>query len=189
MWLIVDYPNRNAVELGEPRYWIFWYDPQFDPNERWKARGRLRNWDDMNMEYMYQSPWQLRPEHVYDGIVKVKFSDKYEENMGFHTHNAMLLEEWENLMSDSPEGRKYIAAQDPNNMPLPNIPVNRSWGRSGRGPDKEMYVDEYGYLWDREADMKAGEPPLSHVVDGAFPSLQERLRPLFPTPPKDHPGI
>ena len=189
MWPVVDYPNRDAVELGEPRYWILWYDPQFDPKERWDVRGRVRNWDTREMERMFQSPWQLRPEHIYDGHIKVKFSNKYEENRGFDTEGAMLLEEWEDLMGQSPEGKKYLAAQDENNMPLPNIPVNRSWGRSGRGKDKEMYVDEYGYVWDREADMKAGEPPLHHVVDGAFPSLQERLRPLFPTPPDNHPGL
>ena len=189
MWVVMDYPHRDAVDLGEPRYWIFWYDPKV--KEAYNARGRVRNWDNRVMERMYQSPWQLRPEHIYDGSIKVKFSDKYEENRSFNTHCAMLLEEWEHLMRQSPEGKKYLAAQDPNNMPLPNIPVNRSWGRSGRGKDKEMYVDEYGYLWDREADMKAGEPPLNHVTESAsaFPALQKRLRVLFPTPPKDHPGL
>jgi len=188
MWLVKDYPNRDAVDLGEPRYWILWYDPQHDPKEAWKARGRVRNWDNREKEYMYQSPWQLRPEHIYDGHIKVMFSTDYEENRGFDTEGAMLIEEWEHLMSDGSEEEKYVAAQDPDNMPLANIPSLRSWGRTGKGKDELMHVDDYGWVWDRKSDMEAGEPPLQHIIANVHPALQERLRKLFPEPPKDHPG-
>ena len=187
MWLIKDYPNRDAVELGEPQYWVLWYDPQ--RVEGSLPRGRVWNWHDNDWDLMFQSPYQLRPDNVYNTSVKVMFSKKYEENRNLDTEGAMLLEEWEDLMKQSPEGEKYLAAQDPDNMPLPNIQVNYSKGRSGEGKYKEMYVDEYGWLWDRKEDwILHGEPPIGHVVDGAHEKLKDRLLALFPTTPDSHPS-
>ena len=198
MWLIVDYPNRDAVELGEPRYWVFWYDPQFNPKDPVTARGKIWNWLENCWTTMWQSPHEAWADYLSvgahyvsdgnDGSVKIQFSDKYEENRSFDTESAMLLEEWEHLMRQSPEGEKYLKAQDPNNMPLPNIAVPHSQGRSGHGKMQPMYVDKYGWVWDREADMEAGEPPLNHIIDSAHEALKERLLALFPTAPDKHPS-
>ena len=180
MWPVVDYPNRDAVDLGTPRYWILWYDPKFDEKERWAARGKVWNWTNNSWDTMYQTPFQLYEEHIYDGAIKVKFSDKYEEDRNFSTEGAMILEEWYALMKESPEGKKYIAAQDENNLPSMNHGPAHTQGRSGHGKWRLQHVDDYGYVWDSKSDKDNGEPPLSHVAESAHKHLQERIRALYP---------
>ena len=190
MWPVMDFPNRDAVELGDPRYWVLWYDPQFSTKERYKSRARIWNWEENMWDPIYQSPYPVFGVHISDAnSFKVKFSHEYEENRNFDVEMSMVLEEWEHLMNESgKEGVKYVAAQDPDNMPFPIIPTNWSWGVSGKGKLREMYVDKWGYLWENEAETRSGKKPIEHVTDNAPDALRERLKRLWPISPDMHPA-
>ena len=184
MWLLVEY-RGDAVDRV-PHYWVLWYDPQYDG--KGMPRGKVWNWKEDRWDPLYQTPWELYPEQVYNGSVKLMFSDKYEERRSFTVEGAMLLEEWENLMKASPEGKKYQAAQDPNNMPAANMAAAWTWGVSGHGKLKQQYVDEFGYIWERKHNYEAGEPPQGHLTDSAWPPLRDRLRALFPKKEDENAG-